>query len=154
MKWQCGCSDIYGPCNFHGPKPLDWLWSTMFYITIFSFLLCQTSSADDPYFAQKNHVLPQDSWVFSPDKTKEVRNKLIDGETYFKLNESLSKSIELYKNNEEIQQNKVNLLLEQNDKLAQRLASSQSLNNWERFGLFFLGIAATVGAGWAISRAR
>src|SRR5688500_13089233 len=112
-------------------------------LVLFCFVLSSISLADDPYFGQRGHVLPQDSWVFSPDKAKDVRNRLIDGETYFKLNESLSKSIELYKSNEVIQQNKVNLLLEQNDKLAQRLASSQSLNNWERFGLFFLGIAAT-----------
>lgn len=118
------------------------------------FLICSTAFPDtDPYFAERGTVLPKDSWVFSPEKAKQTRDKLIDAETYFKINESLTKSIELYKTTEEIQQNKVNLLLKQNDELAQRLYSSQSLNNWERFGLFFLGIAATVGAGWAISRA-
>lgn len=128
-------------------------WDLMNKFVLFCFILCQISLAEDPYFGQKGHVLPQDSWVFSPDKAKEVRNKLVDGETYFKLNESLTKSIELYKKSDEIQQNKVNLLLEQNDKLAQRLYSSQSLNNWALFGVFLLGIAATVGAGIAIGQA-
>lgn len=106
----------------------------------------------DPYYASKGFALPQDSWVFSPGKAKEVRNKLIDLETNLKLNESLSKSIELYKANEQIQQNKVNLLLEQNDKIVQRLNDSQSMNNIERIGLFLLGIIATVGAGYAIGQ--
>ena len=107
----------------------------------------------DPYRADKGFVLPQESWVFSPEKAKDVRNRLIDLDTYTKMNESLNKSLDLYKSNEELQQNKVNLLLEQNDKLAKRLGESQSLNNWERLGLFILGIAATVGAGFAIKKA-
>ena len=121
---------------------------------IIFLLISQICLAEtDPYFANKGHTLTQDSWVFSPDKAKDVRNRLIDGETYQKLNESLNKSIELYKSNDEIQQKKVNLLLEQNDVLAKRLNESQSLNNWEKFGLFVLGIAATVGAGIAIKKA-
>lgn len=124
------------------------------HITLLCFLISQIAISDtDPYYGQKGDVLKQDSWVFSPEKAKDVRNRLIDGETNLKLNESLEKSIELYKSNEQIQQNKVNLLLEQNDKLAQRLNDSQSLNSWERFGLFVLGIAATVGAGMAIKKA-
>lgn len=117
-------------------------------------LICSTVLAEtDPFFANKGYTLVQDSWIFSPEKAKNVRDKLIDGDTYQKLNESLSKSIELYKSNDQLQQNKINLLLEQNNKLAVRLHDSQSLNNWERFGLFLLGIAATVGAGIAIRQA-
>lgn len=118
------------------------------------FLLSQIAIGDtDPYLGSKGDVLKQDSWVFSPEKAKNVRDRLIDSESFSRINESLQKSLELYKSNEQIQQNKVNLLLEQNDKLAQRLGESQSLNNWERFGLFVLGIAATVGAGFAIHQA-
>lgn len=129
-------------------------WDKMNKLVLVCFLVCNLVIGEtDPYFANKGHVLTQDSWVFSPDKAKDVRNRLIDGETNLKLNESLTRSIELYKSNDEIQQKKVNLLLEQNDVLAKRLNESQSLNNWEKFGLFVLGIAATVGAGIAIKKA-
>lgn len=125
------------------------------YITLLCFSISSIAFSDtDPYLAAKGFVLPQESWVFSPEKAKDVRNRLIDNETNLKINESLSKSIELYKSNDQIQQNKVNLLLEQNDVLAKRLNESQSLNNWERFGLFVLGIAATVGAGIAIRKVQ
>lgn len=124
------------------------------HITLLCLLISQIAISDtDPYLAPKGFSLPQESWIFSPEKAKEVRGKLIDGETYFKLNESLTKSLDLYKSNEEIQQNKVNLLLEQNDKLVKTSAASQSLNSWERVGWFVLGIAATIGAGFAIKKA-
>lgn len=117
-------------------------------------LICSTVLAEtDPHFESKGYILTQDSWVFSPEKAKSVRDRLIDLETETKIRQSLEKSVELYKSNEQIQQNKINLLLEQNDKLAQRLNDSQSLSNWEKFGLLFLGIAATVGAGFAIKKA-
>lgn len=123
-------------------------------LILFCFVLCQISIGEtDPYLGAKGHILPQESWVFSPEKAKSTRDKLIDLQTTEKINESLNKSLDLYKSNEQIQQNKINLLLEQNDKLALRLGESQSLNNWEKFGLFVLGIAATVGAGFAIKKA-
>ncbi len=124
------------------------------YITLVSFVISSLTIAEtDPHYETRGYTLLQDSWVFSPSKAKEVRDKLIDGETYQKLNESLNKSIELYKSNEQINNNKINLLIEQNDKLAKNLLASQSLNNWERFGLVLLGIAMTVGAGFAIKKA-
>jgi len=122
---------------------------------VYLMLFCFVSNADetDPFFGEKGTILQKDAWVFSSKKTKEIRDRLIDLDTQTKLNESLNKSIDLYKSNDQLQQNKINLLLEQNDKLAQRLNDSQSLNNWEKFGLFVLGIAATVGAGIAIKKA-
>ena len=108
--------------------------------------LCDT----DPHFEAKGYTLLQDSWVFSPAKAKDVRDRLIDGDTFQKLNESLSKSIDLYKKNETINDNKINLLLEQNDKLAKSLLAERTVGSWERFGYFLLGVIGTVGAGFAI----
>lgn len=125
----------------------------MRYFVLFCFLFSSLSWASDPFFAQKDYRLLEDAWVFSPVKAKEVRDRLIDLDNELKLNESLSKSIELYKKNEEIQNNKVNLLLEQNDRLAKSLGSERTLNNWERFGFLTLGIVLTVLAGFAIKKA-
>lgn len=107
----------------------------------------------DPHFEIRGYTLLQDSWVFSPNKAKEVRDKLIDLDTYQKLNESLNRSIELYKKNEVINDNKINLLLEQNDTLAKNLMAERTVGNWERFGYVLLGIVMTVGAGFAIKKA-
>jgi len=50
-----------------------------------------------------------------------------------KLQENIIKSHE----------NKVNLLVEQNDKLAKSLYSERTMTTWERVGWFVLGITAT-----------
>lgn len=132
----------------------DKMNKSIIYLILLTYSISRFAIAEtDPHFENKGYTLTQDSWVFSPDKAKSVRDRLIDLETTSKINESLNKSLELYKSNEQLQQNKINLLLEQNDKLAVRLNDSQSLNNWEKFGLFVLGIVATVGAGFAIKKA-
>jgi len=125
------------------------------YIVFISFFISQIAIGDtDPHFEVKGYTLIQDSWVFSQDKAKSVRDRLIDLDVSLKTNESLQKSIDLYKLNETIQQKQLDIVLQQNDKLASALQSERTLNNWERFGCFLLGIAATVGAGWAISRVK
>lgn len=123
-------------------------------LIVVSLILSRLVVAEtDPHYEAKGYVLTQDSWVFSPEKAKDVRNRLIDLDVTVKINESLNRSLDLYKANEQINQNKINLLIEQNDKLAKNLNDSRTLNNWERFGLFALGIGATVFAGWAIGQA-
>ncbi|NJO65455.1 MAG: hypothetical protein HC836_47400 [Richelia sp. RM2_1_2] len=124
------------------------------YLLLISFTISSTSIAEtDPFFAPRDYKLTQDSWVFSPDKAKEVRNKLIDLEFFTETNKSLNRSIELYKSNELIYQNKEKILLEQNDNLAKNLNDSRTLSSWERIGWFTLGIAAAVLAGFAIKKA-
>jgi len=105
-----------------------------------SLLLAET----DPYLAQKGHVLPQDSWVFSIDKTKEIRNKLIDLETEQKLNESYKKSLTSMQDLYTIEQSKTKILLEHTDSLAKSLSSAQSMSNVERFAWFALGTISTI----------
>lgn len=113
-----------------------------------SLLLAET----DPVYAPKGFVLTQDSWVFSPDKAKEVRNKLIDLETEQKLNESYKKTLTNHENLYKIEQEKVTILLEQNNKLAYSLNESRSLTDWQKFAYFTLGVAATVLSVYAIQK--
>ena len=115
-------------------------------------ILSSLGFADDPTFMTKGTVLPSDAWVFSPEKAKTVRDGLIDRDTYFQLNQSLNKSIDLYKDNEVIQQTKINLCLEQNDKLVKTSSSLQTVNTIEKIGYFVLGVAAVVFGGWALGQ--
>lgn len=107
----------------------------------------------DPFFAQHGYVLLKDSWVFSPEKAKEVRNKLIDLQTAQKQNESYKTSLQLQQDMLDLQDKKTKLYSDQNDKLAQSLQSERSMSNFERLVIFGLGIAATVFAGFAIKKA-
>lgn len=107
----------------------------------------------DPYFATKGSLLPADSWVFSPEKAKITRDKLIDLDTALKINESYKTSLGLEKEMQDIQDKKIKLLLDQNDTLAKSLLAERTVTSWERIGYFVLGIAATVFAGYAIRQA-
>lgn len=123
-------------------------------IVLIAQMLSFSSFADtDPYYAAKGYLLPADSWIFSPDKAKEVRNKLIDLDTALKMNESYKTSLDLQKDMALIQEKKVSIVLEQNDQLAKSLQAERTVTGWERIGYFALGIAATVFAGWAIGQA-
>lgn len=116
----------------------------MRYLTLICFLLSSLSFGDtDPYFATKDTVLKQDSWIFSPVKAKEVRDKLIDLDTLKQVNDSLNKQIELSNGLTKIQSDNLNLSMEQNSKLAKSLNEERSMTNWERGAWFFGGILAT-----------
>lgn len=117
------------------------------------FSIFSLKGETDPYFAAHGHLLPADSWVFSPDKAKEVRDKLIDLETATKTNESYKTSLGLEKDMQAIQEKKILLLSTQNDVLAKNLMAERTVSSWEKFGYFALGIAATVLGGWAIGQA-
>jgi serine/threonine protein kinase len=63
------------------------------------------------------------------------------------INLSLEKSLELEKKNSELQNQKVNVVLEQNLNLTKSLNEERSMSNWERILWFGLGV---VGTGMAV----
>lgn len=124
-------------------------------LVLLSFILTLPIYGEDsdPYFANRGHLLPKDSWVFSSEKAKDVRDRLIDLDVARKSIESYKTSLDLEKGMQEIQDKKIKLLVDQNDNLAKNLTAERSLSSWEKALYFFGGIAATVLAGWAIKKA-
>lgn len=125
----------------------------LFCIILITTQICAIADTD-PYFAQKGQALTQDSWVFSPAKTLETRNKLIDLETALGQIESYKKTIKSYQESEELSKKQLDLSMEQNDKLAKSLSSERTMTSLERIVWVFFGIAATVGAFYAAKAAR
>lgn len=96
--------------------------------------------ADDAVVLQKNQPAPFAGLLLTEEKANSVYNDL---NRYKLLNESLERTIVLYEQNEKLQDKKVNILLEQNDKLAESLSQARSTSNWEKvlwFGLGFLSV--------------
>lgn len=102
---------------------------------------------------QIGQISPYTGILMPQSKADQIKMDLINADYNKAVNESLNKSIELYKSNETLYQNKVNVLTDQNNNLAKNLYEERSLSAWEKFGLFGLGILATVGAGFAIKKA-
>ena len=108
-------------------------------------------------YGQEVHVLTQGqpapfSGVLFPNKkANEIRKQLIQGDGYKLINESLEKSITLYKDNEKLQNEKINLLLTENINLNNRVDSLKKSNDLERVIWFSLGVLAT---GFALYGAK
>lgn len=85
--------------------------------------------------------------LMTSDMANDLRKAVIERDAIKLQNDSLNKIVTMQDDNFLHQQNKVGILLTQNDQLAERLNESQSMNNWEKAGLVSLGIvAALVGA--------
>lgn len=120
-------------------------------------LICLSFSLNvsaDPILLQKGNSAPYDGLLFSEQKANDLRKELLDKD-YLKLqNDSLNRSLELYKQNESIYKEQKELLLEQNDRLAKSLYEERRVTNWERVGFFVLGIAATGLAFYGVSQLK
>lgn len=109
-------------------------------LLVFSMIVNNSATADDALILNKGQSAPFTGLLLTEDKANEVYT---DIKRYKLLNESLEKSVTLYKQNEELYDKKVNILLEQNDKLSENLLQARTTSNWEKvlwFGLGFLSV--------------
>lgn len=109
-------------------------------LLVFSMIVNDNAFADDALVLNKGQPAPFTGLLLTEDKANEVYN---DVKKYKLLNESLEKSVYLYKQNEELYDKKVNILLQQNDKLSENLLQARTTSNWEKvlwFGLGFLSV--------------
>ena len=117
-------------------------------------LACNTCFAADPdaVALNKNDPAPFSGVLLSNDKANQLKNTSIERDEYKLINDSLTRSVKLYRDNETIYDNKVNVLLQQNDKLAVSLYDARQTTMWEKFGYFFLGVAATTAAVYGVKK--
>jgi len=124
----------------------------MLHLMIF-LTISNVSNADQVVQLNQNDKAPFAGLLFDQEKANNVKIGLIERDLYKEIMASQSRSIDLLKENEVYSENKVKMLLDQNDKLSQSLRSSQSMTTWERIGFFALGVLATVGAAYAVRSA-
>lgn len=115
-------------------------------------LTIQSALANQSVELDKGQPAPYPGTLLDKEKSKEIRDELIEKDGLVKTNESLNKSINLYKSNEEILGKQKDLLLNQNIELTKVLNDTRSMNGWERVGFFVLGVAVTGLAVYGASR--
>jgi hypothetical protein len=116
-------------------------------IKLLLLLTLLTSSAiaqSDPVYLEKDAKSPYTGLLFTVEESQALRKELIEKDTLVKINESLTRSLDLYRSNESLYQSQKNILLEQNDKLAKSLYSERQLSSTEK-ALYFLGGVALTG---------
>ncbi len=114
----------------------------MKYFIIF-ILVLQTAFAQDVTKLNKDEKAPYEGYLFPPQKASELKDAVIERDGYKLLNHSLEKSLELQKKNIDLQEQKVDIVLEQNFKLTKSLNDERSMTSWERIGWFTLGVLGT-----------
>jgi hypothetical protein len=102
------------------------------------------SNADDQVIRLEKGTPSPYTGVLMPDSiAKDLRDAVVDRDGCKLINESLNKSIEFYRENESLNQEKVNILLQKNNELAESLRDTKDFNNTQRLIWFVLGIVVT-----------
>lgn len=115
-------------------------------ISLVSSITANNCYAQNVVLLEKDSPAPYKGYLFTEDEVRKIRSDLIELDTLRLVEISYNRTLELYKKNEVLYNDKINMLVQQNDKLVTTLSKSQEVNNWERFFWFSAGIFIT-GAG-------
>lgn len=98
--------------------------------------------AEDAAYLEKDQKAPFTGILIKPETVQDLRKAVIERDSLSQEKASFERSLELYKKKDELQEKKLGILLEQNDKLALRLGEERSMGTWERIGLISVGLVA------------
>ncbi len=107
-----------------------------------------TTDAPSSVVLPKGQPAPFTGILLTNDRANKARVAEEELKQHKLINESLDRSIKLYQERDTIKDGQVNVLLQQN----QVLMKDKGTTDLERFGYIFLGVAATIGAGFVIKK--
>jgi hypothetical protein len=103
-------------------------------------LVTRNLFADEALSLIKGTAAPYSGVLLPLDQATDLRNSVLERDSYKKLNDSLNQSIDIYKTNEQYDQQKINLLVKQNDDLTKATQSERSLTDLEKMLYFGAGV--------------
>lgn len=98
----------------------------------------------DVIYLEANKPAPFTGFLFDVEKGKQVKQRLVEADYFEKLSQSLTIQVNLYEGIETRSNEKYKILMDRNNDLSKNLNAERSLGNWERLGIFGLGVLATV----------
>lgn len=116
-----------------------------------AIVLNNAFAEEDAVYLAKDSKAPYAGILLPVEKAAELRKNLIELDTLKAINESYTKSIQMYKQSIQLSEDKYNTLLNQNDKLALALVESRQSNDLQKIIWFGLGVLAT---GFALYGAK
>lgn len=111
-------------------------------LSLFNFI-GSTSYAEESIYLNQGQTAPYSGFLLPKEKVQELYNNTTERDFYKNTNDSLKKSIDLEQSNNNIKDQKIKLLLDQNDQLAKTAYNARELSNWEKIGYFLGGIIVT-----------
>lgn len=118
----------------------------MIKLLMIGILLGNVCYADDVTYLDKNQPAPYEGYLFTTDKAKDTRIKLIERSTFEGINQSLVKTNTLLQTNSDLKDQQIKIVMDRNDDLSKSLKDAESTSNWERIIYFGLGVLATSAA--------
>lgn len=115
-------------------------------LSLVSFLMTSVCYADNVIKVQTGHVVTKEyneGVLMDREKADKVRDELIEKDALVKTNESLNKSLILYRSNEDILNGQKKLLLDQNIELTKTLNDTRETSTLVKVGYFIGGVALT-----------
>jgi hypothetical protein len=113
------------------------------FLTAILISLSQISYAQDAVFLNKGQTSPFPGYLLPAGKVEQFQNDELQLSLLKTNNDSLTKSLTLEQQNSALKDQKVNLLLDQNNKLASAAYTERELNVWEKVAWFAGGVIAT-----------
>ena len=114
-------------------------------VLVFAFTV-QSAFAEDIVHVKKGDAAPYDGYLLDQEKANKVRDQALDNEGLVKTNESLNKSIILYKSNQDLLTQENDILLKKDIELTKTLNDTRTTSDWVKVGYFVLGVVV-VSAG-------
>jgi len=121
-------------------------------IVISSAIISNVAFAgEDAVYLEKDSKAPYAGILLPVEKATNVRKSLIELDALRAINESYVKSIQMYQNAIQLNDQKYNILSEQNDKLSVALVESRKSADLQKIIWFGFGVIAT---GFAVYGAK
>lgn len=121
-------------------------------IVISSAIISNVAFAgEDAVYLEKDSKAPYAGILLPVEKATNVRKSLIELDALRAINESYAKSIQMYQNAIQLNDQKYNTLSEQNDKLSVALVESRKSADLQKIIWFGFGVIAT---GFAVYGAK
>lgn len=122
-------------------------------ILLISLINANNSFAQDVVELKKDEKAPFAGLLFTESKAKDIKFQLDERDSFKKMLESSNRSIDLMNSNLKLKDEQLNIVIEQNNKLAMSLRDQKDFNSWERFAWFALGVVATGFAVYGLNQA-
>lgn len=107
-------------------------------------LISNICYADDAIYLEKDKPAPFNGFLSTEGKTREIRIKLLERDTFENINQSLTKTNTFLQENSDSKDKQIKIVMDRDNQLAQSLRDERSTNNWERIGWFAGGILTTI----------
>jgi hypothetical protein len=121
-------------------------------LILISSIFIHPAFADQAIDLKQGQIAPYDGILLDKEKANKVKNELIEKDGLKQDNTSLNKQLIYYKSNEDMLNQKSDMLLKQNLEMTKSLNEARSTSNWEKIGFFVLGVVVTGAAAYGVSR--